>query len=55
MGVPDPELAAIVANCSAIEEEAEDPEPPPKKMNRDFFNILTKTGTTEIRRTSFRF
>ena len=26
-GRADPELAAIVVNCSAIEEEVEDPEP----------------------------
>ena len=55
----DPELAAVIANCGAIE-EVEDPEPPPKvakkkEMNRNFFNVLTKTGTIEIRRTSFLF
>ena len=59
-GRADPELAAIVANCSAIEEEVEDPEPlkkvaKKKEINRNFFNMLTKTGSIEIRRTSFLF
>ena len=56
----DPELAAVVANCDAIEEEVEDPEPlkkvtKKKEMNRNFFNMFTKTGTLEIYRTSFLF
>ncbi len=63
-GRADPELAAIVVNCSMNEEaEVEDPEPPPKvakEMNRNFFNELMKTGsmktgTMKIRRTSFCF
>jgi hypothetical protein len=56
-GCADPELAAVVANCGAIE-EVEDPEPPKKvakkkEVNKDFFNIIKKTGTIKINRISF--
>ena len=59
-GRVDPELAATFANCGTIEEEVEDPEPlkkvaKKKEINRNFFNMLTKTGSIEIRRTSFLF
>src|SRR5216117_2962158 len=57
-GCADPELAAILVNCNTIEGEVEDPEPPnkvakKKEANKDFFNIIMKTGTIKISCTFF--
>ena len=61
-GRMDSELAAIAANCSAIE-ETDDPEPSKKaakkaakkkEMDKNFFKNIA-TGDVEIRRTSIFF